>query len=88
MSWMKRLGLGVAVIAFADGCLHSRLEENWGKSYEAQATLQTQDRDAPTTTEPMESLGPETGRGVAERYYRGQEKQREREARTVMIGEM
>ncbi len=88
MSWMKRLGLVVAVIAFANGCLHSRVDENWGKSHEAQVSLQTADPDAPATTEPLESLDPETGRRVAERYYKGQEKQRQRQARTVVIGEM
>ncbi len=83
-----RLGLGVAaLIALANGCLHSKLDENWGKSYEAQMAWQVANPDAPVTTEPLENLDPETARRVAERYYEGQEQQRQRQAPTVMIGE-
>jgi hypothetical protein len=88
MSWMKRVGIGLAVIAFGNGCLHSEVDENWGKSHEAQMAWQTANPDAPTTTEPLESLDPETGKRVAERYYEGQEKQRQRQAPAVVIGEM
>ncbi len=90
MSWIRRVGLGVALIAFSTlstGCLHSRLDENWGKSYEAQLELQTADPDAPATTEPLESLDPETAKRVAERYYEGQERQRQRQAPTIVITE-
>ena len=50
MSWILRVGLGVAVVAFStlsNGCLRSRVDENWGKSHEAQVRLQTADPDAP-----------------------------------------
>ncbi len=86
MSWILRVSLGAALLAFSNGCLSSRLDENWGTSYEAQVDLQTADPDAPATTEPLESLDPETGKRVAERYYEGQEKQRQRQAPAVMIG--
>ena len=88
MSWMKRIGLAVAVIAFANGCsnLHSNLDEHWGESYEAVAAEQIANPTAPSTTEPM-NLDPETGKRVAERYYEGQEKQRQRAAPTVVIGD-
>ena len=90
MSWIIRVGLGVALIAFStlsNGCLHSRVDENWGKSYEAQVALQTADPDAPATTESVGSLDPETGKRVAERYYEGQEKQKQRQAPSIVISD-
>jgi hypothetical protein len=83
----KRIGIfvGLALIVFSSGCLRSRVDENWGKSYEAQIESQTADPDAPATTEPVESLDPETAKRVAERYYKGQEEQRQRQAPSVMI---
>jgi hypothetical protein len=90
MSWILRVGLGgvVAFSTLSNGCfLHSRVEENWGKSHEAQVRLQTADPDAPATTEPLEGLDPETGKRVAERYYEGQERQRQRQAPSIVIGE-
>lgn len=87
MSWIARVGLMLAVAAFVGGCLHSRLDENWGRSHEAQVVWQTADPDAPATHEPLEGLDPETGKRVAERYYEGQEEQRQREAPAVVIGE-
>ncbi len=90
MSWIMRVGLGVALIAFSTlstGCLRSRLDENWGKSYEAQVALQTAHPDAPVTTEPLEGLDPETAKRVAERYYEGQERQRQRQAPAIVIRE-
>ena len=80
-----RAGLGVALIAFSNGCLSSRVDENWGKSHEAQRVLQTANPDAPATTEPLESLDPETAKRVAERYYEGQEKQQQRQAPTITL---
>jgi len=77
----------VMLIAFANGCLHSRVEENWGKSYEAHVVWQTANPNAPETREPLESLDPETGQRVADRYYKGQEQQRQREAPTVVLGD-
>ncbi len=85
MNWIIRVGLGVTLIAFSNGCLHSRVEENWGRSYQAQIDAQTADPEAPAGTEPQEDLDPETGRRVAERYYEGQERQRNREAPSVTI---
>ena len=87
---MKTLGvvLFLALIALGNGCLHSRLDENWGKSYEAQMAWQTANPEAGSTSEPTEGIDPETAKRVAERYYEGQEKQRQRRSRTVTIGEM
>jgi hypothetical protein len=85
---MMRVGLAVAaLVALASGCLHSKLDENWGKSHEAQMVWQRANPEAPATSEPPESLDPETAKRVAERYYKGQEKQRQREAPTIVIGE-
>ena len=85
VSWIMRVGLGVALIAFLNGCLRSRVDENWGTSYEAQVVSQTANPDAPATTEPVESLDPETGKRVAERYYEGQERQQQRQAPSVIV---
>ena len=87
---MKTLGAVVclALIAFGNGCLHSRVDENWGKSYEAQMAWQTAHPEAASTSEPVEGIDPETAKRVAERYYEGQEQQRQRQARSVVIGEM
>jgi hypothetical protein len=79
------LSLGVALMVFSGGCLRSRVDENWGKSHEAQIALQTADPDAPATTEPQQSLDPETAKRVAERYYEGQEEQSQRQAPTITI---
>ena len=86
MTRITRAGLLVILIAFANGCLHSRVAENWGESYEAHVVWQTANPDAPETNEPPESLDPETGMRVADRYYKGQEQQRQRQAPTVLIG--
>lgn len=87
MSWIERAALAMLPLVLASGCLHSRVDEHWSESYEAQMVWQTADPDAPATTEPLESLDPETGARVAERYYEGQEQQRQRQAPTVIIGE-
>jgi hypothetical protein len=79
------LSLGVALIAFSGGCLRSRVDENWGKSYQKQIALQTANPDAPATREPLESLDPETAKRVAERYYEGQEEQSQRQAPDIVI---
>jgi hypothetical protein len=87
MRGIVRLGLTLVAGVLASSCLHSPLDENWGKSYEAQVVWQTADPEAPASREPLEGLDPETGKRVAERYYEGQEKQRQREAPAVTIGE-
>jgi hypothetical protein len=84
---MLRASLTVVSLAFVSGCLHSRVDENWGHSYEAAIVWQVVDPDAPATTEPPERLDPETGMRVAERYYESQEQQRQREAPPVLIGD-
>ena len=86
MSWIMRVSLGTVLLVFSNGCLSSRVDENWGKSHEAQIELQTADPDAPATTEPLEGLDPETGKRVAERYYKGQEKQQQRRTPSIVIG--
>ena len=86
MTRITRAGLLVILVAFGKGCLHSRVDENWGESYEAHVVWQTANPDAPATHEPLESLDPETGQRVADRYYKGQEQQRQREAPSVQLG--
>jgi hypothetical protein len=85
MTRITRAGLLVMLIAFASGCLHSRVEENWGESYDAHLVWQTANPEAPETNEPPLGLDPETGQRVAERYYEGQEQQRQRQAPMVLI---
>ncbi len=89
---LRIIGVGLAAIALTaltNGCrLHSKLDETWGESYTAQMAWQRANPDDPTTTEPLENLDPETGMRVADRYYEGQEQQRQREAPTINIGEM
>jgi hypothetical protein len=87
MNRMTRAGLAVVLLTLANGCLQSRLDESWGSSYEAQIGWQTADPDAPVSNEPLEGLDPETAERVAERYYEGQEQQRQRQAPSVLIGE-
>ncbi len=84
-----RVVLCLVLIALGSGCLHSRVDENWGKSYEAQVAWQIANPEAASASEePIEGMDPETAKRVAERYYEGQEKQRQRQARSVVIGEM
>jgi hypothetical protein len=87
MTRIARAGLLLMLVAFANGCLRSRVNENWGESYEAHLVWQTANPDAPVSYEPPESLDPETGKRVADRYYEGQEQQRQREAPMVLIDE-
>jgi hypothetical protein len=83
---MLTVGLTLLLLSPATGCLHSNLEENWGKSYEAQVVWQTQDQTAPADREALEGLDPETAKRVAERYYEGQERQQQRRLPSVVIG--
>jgi hypothetical protein len=80
-------GLLAMLLAFANGCQHSRVDEHWGESYGAHVVWQTANPDAPETREPLEGLDPETAKRVADRYYEGQEQQRQREAPSVTITE-
>jgi len=77
-----------AALVLAGGCLHSRVEENWGDAYDAQLGWQTRNPEAAAAMQPPEGLDPETGMRVAERYYKTEENQRQRQAPTVVIGEM
>jgi hypothetical protein len=88
---MRTLQVGLAVaalIALANGCLRSKVDENWGKSFEAQMAWQRANPEAPADSEPPENLDPETAARVAERYYEGQEQQQQRRAPAVVIGEL
>ncbi len=67
------------------GCLYSNVDENWGKSYEAQQVWQTADQSAPENYEAPEGLDPETSQRVAERYYEGQEEQGQRVLPNIVI---
>lgn len=77
----------MAISLLAIGCLRSRLDENWGNSYDAQVVWQTADPEAPATREPLESLDPETADRVADRYYEGQKDQPQRQVPAVLIGD-
>ena len=88
MKWIAYAGLVTAALALMSGCLHSRVDENWGNSYEAQTAWQTLDPEAGVGEEAPQGLDPETGFRVADRYYKTQENQRQRQAPTVVIGEI
>lgn len=88
MSWLNLLALCVALVALASGCLHSKLDENWGTSFEANAEAQIANPEAPANTDPIEDLDPETAARVAERYYEGQEEQEQRAVEAVVIGDL
>ena len=87
MSRIVGVGCPLLLIAFASSCVHSNLDESWGRSHDAQLVWQTADPEAPATREPTEGLDPETAQRVAKRYYEGQEKQVQRETQSVLIGE-
>lgn len=87
MSLRSLLMLVALVPVCATGCLTSNVDENWGKSYEAQVAWQTADPTAPKHYDAAEGLDPETARRVAERYYEGQEQQEQRRLPTVILGE-
>ena len=87
MSWIVRSCLALAMAASTSGCLQSKLDETWGRSFDAHIAWQEANPDAPESYEPPENLDPETGKRVAERYYQGQEQQRQRQAPSVVIGD-
>ncbi len=65
----------------------SRLNQSWGRAYQAQIGEQIEDPDAPHSDKSPEGLDSQTSERVAERYYRGQDSQRTRRAEAVVIGE-
>ena len=84
---MKRIigiGLVVGIIIFAGGC-RSPVDENWGRSSETTMNRQIANPDAPNPDGPLETLDPETGKRVADRYYEGQEKQKQRVAPAAIV---
>jgi hypothetical protein len=80
-------GFTLLLAPLTNGCLHSNIEENWGKSHDAQVVWQTADQSAPVDREPREGMDPETAQRVAERYYEGQEKQEQRKLPSVVISD-
>ena len=80
------IGLVIAFVALTSSCSSSsRVEENWGRSFQATIDLQTANPDRPNPDAPLEPLDPETGLRVADRYYEGQDKQQQRVAPSVII---
>lgn len=87
MKSILRVGPFLFMVALAGACMHSRVDENWGRSFEAQLAWQTVDPDAPETREPVEGMDAETAQRVAERYYEGQEQQQQRMVPLTLIGD-
>lgn len=85
MRRFTRIALVVSLAALANGCLHSNLNDNWGKSQEAQIVWQTENPEAPTTADGPEGLDPNTANEVAERYYKSQERQPHRKIPSVSL---
>lgn len=87
MKRIVRIAMLAAATAALGGCLHSEVEEHWGESYDAQVVWQTANPGAPESKEPAEGLDSETAARIADRYYEGQEQQRQRrQVPTVIIG--
>ena len=70
---------------FANG---SAVDENWGITYEQNTQSQIAHPEGPASVEGPEGIDASTAERVAKRYYKGQETQQTRRARTVVIGEM
>jgi hypothetical protein len=67
------LSLWIAAAALlASGCLHSRVEHEWGDAYEADMAGQVADPTGAGTPEGPAGLDAVTASEVAERYYRAQ----------------
>jgi hypothetical protein len=66
---------------------NSRVDAAWGNAREVTRADQLANPEAPMTDAGPEGMDASTGERVADRYYRGQEAQQTRRARTVSIAE-
>ena len=65
----------------------SHLDDGWGSGVEMTNAAQLANPEAPVTDEGPEGLDASTGERVAERYYKGQDTQQTRKARSIVIAD-
>ena len=86
------LAILIAVSLGATACTHwlfgneSVVDESWGIALEENLQSQTAHPEGPASETGPEGIDASTAERVAERYYKGQESQKTRRARTVVIG--
>jgi hypothetical protein len=66
------LALGVAGALCAGGCLHSRVDAEWGEAQEDDAAAQIAHPDGVGSPDAPAGLDPVTAGEVANRYYKDQ----------------
>jgi len=82
----RSFALGLGLLLLASGCaLHSPVDEQWGRSYEASRAAQVADPNAPSSDAAVEGMDPKSGEAVADRYYKGQRNQQTRQAPAITI---
>ena len=83
----------IAACLGATACTHwifgndSAVSENWGIALEQDIQSQVANPESPASPDGPEGIDASTAERVARRYYKGQETQRTRRARAVVIGE-
>jgi len=65
----------------------SHINDGWGAAHEMTAADQMANPEAPVTDAGPEGLDASTGERVAERYYKGQDTQQTRKARSIVISD-
>jgi len=86
------LAILIAACLGATACTHwifgndSKVSENWGIALDQTVQSQVADPEAPASLDGPEGIDASTAERVADRYYKGQEKQQTRRAHSVMIG--
>jgi hypothetical protein len=81
----RMLSFWIAAVALlAGGCLHSRVEAEWGDAHEETTAAQVADPDGAGSLEGPAGLGAVTAEGVADRYYRDQATQPTRRPAMVL----
>ena len=68
--WM--LAFSIAGALCAGGCLHSRVDAEWGEAQEDDATAQIVDPEGTGAADAPAGLDPVTGGEVVNRYYKDQ----------------
>jgi type IV pilus biogenesis protein CpaD/CtpE len=87
------LAILIAACLGATACTHwifgndSAVSENWGIALEQEIQSQVANPESPASPDGPEGIDASTAERVARRYYKGQETQRTRRARAVVIGE-
>ena len=87
------LAILIAACVGATACTHwifgndSAVDENWGIAHDQTLQSQIANPESPASPDGPEGIDASTAERVARRYYKGQETQRTRRARAVVIGE-